>query len=180
MNVRNNNLTALQVVARARQRAARITTIMLGLVVSLAAISSSISSRHAFSGPCAQAVPMDTAQLYQFALPRTSPGAPCEAYACGYGHEWWGVIALPPGSWRLKVKNADPVCVSLLSHCDSICQATTIQAGGVLDWKSSRPQRWTVFVSAGAPVSLAMEVGRYELGQECVPQYWGDPCDSGR
>lgn len=128
-------------------------------------------------GGCQGATVLDTAQQYSVALQGGQSSAPCEAYKCGQGFEWYGTAELPAGHWRAKIQASHPVCVALLSACDSVCQELTIPARDVIDWKSDAQRRWWIVATAGQPIHLTLEVGRYELGVECItPTYWGPPC----
>lgn len=154
--------------------------IMGSLIFALIMLSSIVGknmSRATAAAGCLGAVSIDTAQQYNVALAGSQPTAPCESYQCGQGYEWYGTAELPAGHWRAKIQASHPVCIALLSACDSVCQEITIASRDVLDWKSQSQQRWWIVGTAGQPIHLVLEIGRYEIGTECLtPTYWGPPC----
>lgn len=122
---------------------------------------------------------VDTATLYSFQMPAQPMTGPCnrDLYPCGTGYEWWGMAHLPAGSWRLKLKPTGNVCLDLLTSCDSVCQQVNANGPVELDWKNDLPKRYWIHLSSGQAANVIFEIGRYELGTECIPVFWGEPCD---
>ena len=125
---------------------------------------------------CQNAQIMDTSTLYSVILQSQAQTAPCEAYGCGTGYEWWGVAPLPAGTWRLKVRPKKKVCISLLSACDTLCQNAASEPPIEFDWKFTTDRNYWIHLSGSSAIGVDLEIGRWERASPCLGSYWGPPC----
>lgn len=127
---------------------------------------------------CTQALWLDTATVYTTPIVAIPPTLNCTAYPAGTGAECWLKMAVSKGHWRLKIKTQDTVGATLLRSCDSMCQSTLVlPPAGELDWKTQYQDTVYVLLSSHLMATATVELGRYQLGAECLyPTFVGFPC----
>lgn len=129
---------------------------------------------------CAQALNIDTVTLYSVTGMPTPASINCMSYPLGTGSECWMQLPVVQGHWRLKIKTADTLGITLLSTCDSVCLSMPLHGGGVLDFKTwNQVDTFYVMLSKPLPFTTVVELGRYYEGDECLtPYYAGNLCDA--